>query len=116
MSIAKVVRDATQDAANGLRVLVLAKSFKTALMLHEAFESVDIGEVPRKISRVSGRWSAEFPSGGILRFYSANAARTSARGWSADRVYMPAGLSDETKADVVPVIAASEHGAIIEYP
>lgn len=112
MNLAKAVRDATQDAVNGMRVLVLTGSLKSAAELHEAFEMVDIGDIARKVSRVNGRWGAEFPNGGAIRFYSVNA---SSRGWSADRVYMPAGLSDKTKADIVPIAAASEHGAIIEY-
>lgn len=113
-TIGKMVHDATQDAVNGLRVLVLTNSMKSATDLHKAFEAVDIGDIPRKISRVAGRLGADFPEhGGSIQFRSI--ASRGGRGMSIDHVYVPAGISHEAMEDIAPAVQASKSPAIIGY-
>lgn len=112
MSIAEAVRDATQDAVNGLRVAVLVESLKSAAELHKAFETTEVGDIPRKFSRANGRLSVDFPQhGGSIVFRSLR----SARGLSVDHVYVPANIGTQAMEDVAPAVCASPHGAILGY-
>lgn len=112
-SIAEVVRDAAQDAVNGLRVVILTGSLKSAADLHRAFEATNIGDIPRTFTRSAGRRRVDFPShGGSILFTSIR----SVRGLSADHVYLSArSVSPEVMERVAPIVCASKDPAIIGY-
>lgn len=109
--IAEVVRDATQDAVNGLRVAVLTGSLKSAAEVLKAFAGTDVGDIPREFNR--GRLRVDFPShGGSIIFTSVRAAR----GLSVDHVYLPArSATPEVMEQVAPAVCASKDPAIIGY-
>lgn len=65
-----------------------------------------------KVRRTNGNESIEFPNGGRLRFTS---ARGSHRGFSADRVYVPAEADDDLMDAVAPMVATSRDPAIVGY-
>lgn len=48
---------------------------------------------------------------GVIRFYSLGSGGY--RGWSCDRVFLPASASDEIRAAVVPMVAASRVGEVV---
>lgn len=106
---AAAVRDATQDAVNGLRAVVLTNSLDSARNMHKAFQGVDIGDIPRKFNR--GKLRVDFPEhGGSILFQSIRGVR----GLSADHIYLPANLaSPALMEEIAPAVCASRDPAII---
>lgn len=116
-----IATESVSLAADGERIMVLGNSvdqyreiFLQAIEgLQEFCASMGI-EV--RIRRSHGDEGIEFPQqGGRVSFHSTRGKGQSARGWSADRVYIPFGQSEEVVAAVLPCLATVRRGMLVQY-
>ena len=73
-----------------------------------------IGIAPREceVRLTNGQERITVPNGGFLCFRS---VRSSGRGFSVDRIYIPRGISDIDLENILPALATSKDGAVIYY-
>lgn len=96
-------------AVEGQRVWFIASSQRVS----RAYFLSAPTDIPGATYRLTnGNESITFPNGGVINFRS---LRSSGRGFLADRVYAPVGISDADLEDIVPSLAASKDGAVIYY-
>lgn len=96
-------------AVEGQRVWFLASSQKAA-RAHFLSAPVDISGATYRLT--NGNESITFPNGGVINFRS---PRSSGRGFTADRIYVPYGTQDTVLEDILPALATSKDGAVISY-
>ena len=105
-------REALRFAAMGNRVLVLAETMPRAQAVLDDMMDAYPEELTRPmVRRVHGRYAVQFDGGGTIRFYS---LRSSHRGYSVDRVYVPLGTAGDVLAQLWPALAVSG-GTIVGY-
>lgn len=103
---------AIASAAQGGRVAIFAENLERAQHLLSEVEDVLPTENVEKVSRVNGRHAIYLHGGGSIRFIS---SRQSHRGLSLDRAFVPIPTDQNTLADIVPALCASQEGVLIGY-
>lgn len=108
-----VANEALAYAVNGSRVVIFAENLQLAeRFLHDIAVIWD-EDLVRKVIRTNGKQVIHFGSGGEIRFRS---VRSPGRGWSCDRVYLPAkSASDEVMREIAPMVQTSADPAIVGY-
>lgn len=96
-------------AIEGQRVWFMASSQKVARAYFLGVPS-DLQGATYRLT--NGNESITFPNGGALHFQS---LRSSGRGFTADRVYVPSSISDADLVSLIPSIASSRDGEFIHY-
>ena len=108
-------RQAIGALLRGERVAVFLESWESAKDEVRA-TAAELPDGPLfRVSFVNGRLSIVVSGelvGGAIRFYSLRGHGY--RGWSCDRVFLPAGAGEEIRAAVVPMVAASRVGEVVE--
>lgn len=105
--------DAVMSARLGFRVGIFASSTQKAQeILSEVEEHLNEYDSAR-IRRVNGDQSIDLRTGGggRIRFLSIKGAR----GSTFDRVYLPAGSSEDVLLEVTPCLSTSSNAAVIGY-
>lgn len=105
--------DAVMSARLGFRVGIFASSLQKAQeILSEVEEHLNEHDAAR-IRRVNGDQSIDIQTGGggRIRFLSTKGAQES----TFDRVYLPAGSSEDVLLEVTPCLSTSLNAAIIGY-
>ena len=107
-------RQAIGALLRGERVAVFLESWEDAKDEVRAM-AAELPDGPLfRVSYVNGRMSIVVSGelvGGAIRFYSVRSSGH--RGWSCDRVFLPAAVSADVEAAVVPMVAASRVGEVV---
>lgn len=109
------VEGVLRDARSGKRILWVELTERGARQALADVEAA-VGADAVKIVRGIGREKVTLPGGGAVTFVSV--LGTGYRGQSADVIYIAGGAYDalcyvDRLADLLPAIAASEHGEVI---
>ena len=107
--------DAVMSARLGFRVGILASSAQRAQeILSEVEEHLNEYDAAR-IRRVNGDQSIDIRTGGGGRIRFLSIKGNGVRGSTFDRVYVPAGASEDVLLEVTPCLSTSLNAAIIGY-
>ena len=103
---------AVVSARLGFRVGIFATSAEKAReILGEVEAHMDEDDAPLTVRRVNGDQRIDFPDGAWIRFLSIRGVR----GSIFDRLYIPAGSSEDVLLEVTPALSTSSNAAIIGY-
>ncbi|QPE04119.1 hypothetical protein IT882_13050 [Microbacterium schleiferi] len=98
-------------ASTGYRALIVARTRKRAVELWNA--ALPHVTDAARITRSNGNERVRFPNGGLLVPVGLNSK--GGRGMSADVLYVDRDVADEDLTDILPALAASEHGSIVHH-
>lgn len=108
-----VASEALAYAVNGSRVVIFAENLELAESFMHDIVAIWDEDLVRKVIRTNGKQVIHFGSGGEIRFRS---IRSPGRGWSCDRIYLPAkSASEGVMREIAPMVQTSADPAIVGY-